>query len=108
MLETIEVDTNMAMNMNNSKEFATYREIGDAGELEGNYTVHIIQKLHYFYNSLSDTDIISAILFNLKIYLLFLFPAKETMSSRNLQEVSLYFLFNRNVFRIYLKIKYPQ
>lgn len=36
MLETIEVDTNMAMNMNNSKEIATYREIGDAVEMEGN------------------------------------------------------------------------
>lgn len=35
MLETIEVDTNMAMNMNNSKEVATYREIGDSAELEG-------------------------------------------------------------------------
>lgn len=36
MLETIEVDTNMAMNMNNSKELPTYREIGDTSEMEGN------------------------------------------------------------------------
>lgn len=42
MLETIEVDTNMAMNMNNSKEFATYREIGDTAEIEGNNNLIII------------------------------------------------------------------
>lgn len=39
MLETIEVDTNMPMNMNNSKEIATYREIGDAGEIEGTFYI---------------------------------------------------------------------
>lgn len=38
MLETIEVDTNMA-NMNNSKELATYREIGDVAEIEGNLLI---------------------------------------------------------------------
>lgn len=35
-IETIEViDSNMALNMNNSKEMSTYRETGDV-ELEGN------------------------------------------------------------------------
>lgn len=51
MLETIEVDTNMAMNMNNSKEFATYREIGDTAELEGNYELYNMHKIHYFFKS---------------------------------------------------------
>lgn len=40
-METIEVDTNMAMNMNNSKEIATYREIGDTAEIEG--ILHIFE-----------------------------------------------------------------